>query len=109
MNRTMCEQGILVGLLAAMLGTAHPVLAADQEKFPGKPITIVVPYEAGGGGDVYSRVIQPFLTKQLGGTPIVVQNTPGAGGIVGYAYVSQKKNPPRGTETPAAGEGQADP
>ena len=73
----------LAALTVVALASAQAAFGADQEKFPSKPITIVVPYEAGGGGDVYSRVIQPFLSKQLGGTPIVVQNTPGAGGIVG--------------------------
>ena len=82
MKRLNRVQG--VGALAiAALAIAQGAFGADQEKFPSKPITIVVPYEAGGGGDVYTRVIQPFLTRQLGGTPIVVQNTPGAGGIVG--------------------------
>lgn len=68
------------GLLA--MAVLFPQLLAAQERFPSKPITIVVPYEAGGGGDVYSRLLLPHLAKQLG-VPIVVQNTPGAGGIVG--------------------------
>ena len=73
----------LSALAVVALALAQAAVGADQEKFPSRQITIVVPYEAGGGGDVYTRVIQPFLTRQLGGTPIVVQNTPGAGGIVG--------------------------
>lgn len=75
--------GALLAVSAACCMVAGGSAAAEAERFPGKPITIVVPYEAGGGGDVYSRVLQPFLSKQLGGTSIIVQNIPGAGGIVG--------------------------
>lgn len=71
---------ITVALPALMLAWgAH---ATAQDKFPSRPITIVVPYEAGGGGDVYSRLLLPFLSKQLG-VPLVVLNLPGASGIVG--------------------------
>jgi tripartite-type tricarboxylate transporter receptor subunit TctC len=75
-----CKLALAGVLLALTLATAQGVAAED--KFPGKPITIVVPYEAGGGGDVYSRLLVPFLSRQLG-VPIVVLNLPGASGIVG--------------------------
>lgn len=68
--------------LALALAILGPGASLAQEKFPTKPITIVVPYEPGGGGDVYSRLVQPYLAKELG-VSIVVENIPGAGGIVG--------------------------
>lgn len=71
----------------AMLGAVSPALADD--KFPSHPITIVVPYEAGGGGDVYSRLLQPYLQRELG-VPVIVVNQPGAGGIVGQNSAFQK-------------------
>jgi tripartite-type tricarboxylate transporter receptor subunit TctC len=75
---------------AALVGFAWAVPdATAQEKFPSRPITIIVPYEAGGGGDVYSRLVQPHLQKLLG-VPIVVVNQPGAGGIVGQNAAFQK-------------------
>lgn len=70
----------MAGLLAAVLFSALPVAA--QEAFPTKPINIIVPYAPGGGGDVYSRVLQPFLEKELG-VSTTIENIPGAGGIVG--------------------------
>lgn len=80
MRRSTFNRALAAGLLAP--ASTFTRIAGAQEKFPDKPITIVVPYEAGGGGDVYSRVIQPYLTKVLG-VPIVVENVPGAGGIIG--------------------------
>lgn len=78
MKRCKRTGAAVLAAIACML----PAVAPAQEKFPSRPITIVVPYEPGGGGDVYSRVLQPYLTRQLG-VPIVIQNLPGAGGIVG--------------------------
>jgi len=69
-------------LLATAILAPYAGVAAAQEKFPSRPLAIVVPYEAGGGGDVYSRLLQPFLAKELG-VPVVVENLPGASGIVG--------------------------
>lgn len=80
MRRSSFNRAVLAGLLAPLGALTLP--AAAQEKFPDKPLTIVVPYEAGGGGDVYSRAIQPFLSKHLG-VPVVIQNIPGAGGLIG--------------------------
>lgn len=88
MTLTNMLNRIVAGVLLA-IACVLPQLAAAQEKFPNKPITIVVPYGAGGGGDVYSRVIQPYLSKQLG-VPVVVLNIPGAGGIVGQNVAFSK-------------------
>jgi len=63
-----------------LLALALP--ASAQDKFPSRTVTIVVPYATGGGGDVYSRLLQPFLAKELG-VSVVVENIDGAGGIVG--------------------------
>lgn len=69
---------------AAVLGSAlfAALPAGAQEAFPTKPINIIVPYAPGGGGDVYSRVLQPFLERELG-VSTTIENLPGAGGIVG--------------------------
>lgn len=73
---------VAAALAAFTLAAGTPAPAAAQEKFPSRTVTIVVPYEPGGGGDVYSRLLQPFLAKELG-VQVVVENIPGAGGIVG--------------------------
>jgi tripartite-type tricarboxylate transporter receptor subunit TctC len=72
----------ITAIVVTSLTAAFAVPALAQEKFPSKPVTIVVPYEPGGGGDVYSRLLQPFLAKELG-VSVVVENIAGAGGIVG--------------------------
>lgn len=78
---TQGTRTIAVGVVALLSAIAANTADA-QEKFPAKPVSIVVPYEPGGGGDVYTRLLQPFLAKELG-VSIVVENIPGAGGIVG--------------------------
>jgi tripartite-type tricarboxylate transporter receptor subunit TctC len=66
-------------------------IAASQsyaQGWPTRPITIVVPFPAGGGIDVLARIIQPQLGAELG-QPIVVENRPGAGGIIGTSVVAR--------------------
>lgn len=58
---------------------------------PGKPITIVVGGPAGGATDGVARVLAQELAKSLG-HEVIVDNKPGAGGIIGSKYVSQAKN-----------------
>ena len=82
--------GVLAGVLcaagAAILTT--PALAAD---FSGKRITILVPFNEGGGTDSYTRFLSPFFQKHLPGNPkILVLNKSGAGGILGGNYFEQK-------------------
>lgn len=56
--------------------------AAAAQEFPTKPITIVVPFAAGGAGDILARIVGPRLEAKWG-QPIVVEHRPGAGGVVG--------------------------
>ncbi|MBU3576200.1 tripartite tricarboxylate transporter substrate binding protein [Polynucleobacter sp. UK-Mo-2m-Kol15] len=64
-----------------------PVITLAQA-YPNKPITIVVPFVAGGSTDVTARAIGQKLSTQLG-QPIVVENKPGAGSTIGVAYVAK--------------------
>jgi len=64
--------------LAALL-VATPAIAQD---YPTKPVTIVIPFAAGGGGDILARMLSPRLEKTFG-RPFVVENKPGAGGVIG--------------------------
>ena len=74
---------IFLGLFA--LCSAMPVLAQD---YPSKPIHIVVGYAAGGGNDIIVRVMAPDLSQGLG-QPIIVENKPGAQGIVAAEAVAR--------------------
>ncbi|MDR6426721.1 tripartite-type tricarboxylate transporter receptor subunit TctC [Variovorax paradoxus] len=62
--------------------------AAMAQAWPSRPVTIVVPFPAGGGTDVAIRSIQPQLQKELG-QPVIIDNRAGAGGTIGSAYVAK--------------------
>lgn len=62
--------------------------AAAQSSWPSKPITIIVSYPAGGDVDAMARLYAEKLTARLG-QPVVVDNKPGASGIIGNAYVAK--------------------
>jgi tripartite-type tricarboxylate transporter receptor subunit TctC len=59
-----------------------------QEPFPSRPITFVVPTAAGGGTDTVARLFAERLAKTLG-KPVVVDNRPGANGIIGTEFVAR--------------------
>ena len=71
-------------LLAAALS-----LTAQAQTFPSKPITIVVPFAAGGPTDRVARDLAEALRKPLGGATVVVDNAAGAGGSIGANKVAK--------------------
>ena len=73
----------LAGLASLATGSA-----LAQDRYPNKPITIVVPYAAGGSNDVFARVLAKHLSTSLKQT-VVVDNKPGASGNSGTAYVAK--------------------
>ncbi len=70
---------------AAIVALSTPAHAQD---FPTRPVTIVVPFTPGGAGDILSRMIGPRL-EQKWGKSIVVENKPGAGGVIGAVAVQK--------------------
>ena len=81
--RAACIVGALATMLAATL--AAPAYA---QTYPSRPIRIVVPYPAGGGIDVMSRLIAQRLAQRFG-QAVVVENKPGAGTIVAAESVAR--------------------
>jgi tripartite-type tricarboxylate transporter receptor subunit TctC len=80
-------------LLAVLAGLAQgvPLAALGQEgRFPSKPITIVVPWPAGGAADFMARTVGDRLAHRLG-QPVVVENKPGAGTNIGTQAVAAAK------------------
>jgi tripartite-type tricarboxylate transporter receptor subunit TctC len=71
------------GASAAALVTSR----AFADTYPSRPITLLVPYSAGGGTDVAARLVAAPLSDELK-QPVVVVNKPGAGSIIGIQYVS---------------------
>jgi tripartite-type tricarboxylate transporter receptor subunit TctC len=76
-------------VIALAAGAALPSLA--QDKYPGKPVTIVVPQAPGGANDTIARIVAQKLTEQMG-QQFIVDNKPGAGGNIGTAGVAKAKN-----------------
>src|SRR5262245_20258336 len=80
---TAITAAALVGLgLAAAPG-------ASAQTYPSRPVTILVPFDAGGSVDRLARGLAPYLSKQLG-QPVTVENRPGAGGQVGTTWFLQQ-------------------
>lgn len=75
----------IVGALAGCSSTGSAAAPADPEAaaaaFKDKTVTLVVPFEPGGGYDAYARLLAPELADELGAT-VIVENKPGAGGIL---------------------------
>ncbi|GAA5232312.1 tripartite tricarboxylate transporter substrate binding protein [Verticiella sediminum] len=77
----------LLTLVAAPLWLAAPAMAAQPAAgFPNRPITLVVPFPPGGLTDVSARRLADLAAQELG-QPIVVENRPGANGLIGAANV----------------------
>src|SRR4030088_3596794 len=68
-------------IVAAIVAMSAAGGAAAQSPFPSKPVHIFVPYAAGGGVDILARTLGDVVSRQWGQT-VVVENRPGAGGVV---------------------------
>jgi tripartite-type tricarboxylate transporter receptor subunit TctC len=82
-RRQLLLQSSLTGLVLAT--GARDATAQD---YPTRPVTLVVPYAAGGGLDILARQLQRPLEQRLG-KPIVVENRPGGGTVIGAASVAK--------------------
>lgn len=81
------QRRAMVGVIFPMvMGIASGHVAA--EAFPSKPITIIVPFAAGGSADSLTRLISKGMTQQLG-VPIIVENRVGASGQIGATAVAR--------------------
>ena len=86
------RRSLIAGALAALTLAAAP-LAAFAQAYPSRPITLIVPWGAGGGTDATARIIGSLLEKELG-QPVTVVNRTGGSGVVGHAAIAS--SPPDG-------------
>src|SRR5258708_37444764 len=90
--RTNCYRirmrGIFSPLLLATLALAAAAPAQAQGGGPQRPVTIIVPFAAGGSADLLARILQQHLQAKFA-TPFVVENKSGAGGSIGTGFVAK--------------------
>lgn len=79
-----------LGMAAALISTLVATVPAFAQSFPARQITVVVPFAAGGPVDNVGRVFAEAMRRQLN-SPVIVDNRPGAGGVVGTKAVSSAK------------------
>jgi tripartite-type tricarboxylate transporter receptor subunit TctC len=72
-------------VLAVLAGVAAPAAAQD---FPNRPVTMIIPFAAGGPTDVLGRIVGARMSEVLG-QQVVIENVGGAGGMTGAARVAQ--------------------
>jgi tripartite-type tricarboxylate transporter receptor subunit TctC len=79
----MLRKMVTLTILGLLLSTL-----AQAQLYPGKPIRIVIPFPPGNTTDIMSRLIAPKMSERLG-QPVVVENRPGASGMLGLGYVAK--------------------
>ena len=75
-------------LVALLMALAVPLSASAQDKYPSKPVRIIVPFSAGSGTDIIARLFAEHMTKATG-QGFVVENRQGADGIIGTEAIAR--------------------
>jgi tripartite-type tricarboxylate transporter receptor subunit TctC len=83
---------MMIPRVAVLLAATSVVLCAPSpshaQSWPSRPVTILVPFAAGGGNDVLARLLAQRMSAALG-QPFVIENRPGAGGTLGARAVAK--------------------
>lgn len=85
LSQAVLKAAAAIGLA---IGVQHACAAGNAAEWPSSPITFIVPFNAGGGGDTMGRLYGQELAKAMGAT-VVVDNKPGAGGNIGTAAAAR--------------------
>ncbi len=89
MNHSLTRRGVLRA--AAAGAAALTPLAHAQSTWPAKPVTVIVPFPAGGGTDAFARPLAAQFARQTG-KQMIIDNRGGAGGTVGASLASRAPN-----------------
>ena len=77
---------------AALAALGFASAAAAAQDFPTRPITLICPWPAGGSTDTHLRKLAELASKHLG-QPIIIENKPGVGGMLGPAAMAKNAAP----------------
>jgi len=88
MKRNRMTRSPIATLALLFLASAAPVAAQGAGAYPTKPVRLIVPWPAGGGTDIISRIIMQRMSESMG-QPIVIDNRAGASGIIGSELVAK--------------------
>jgi tripartite-type tricarboxylate transporter receptor subunit TctC len=91
-KKLMMMMGVLVSVITLIFCSLNPLTGHTQD-FPAKPVTLVLPYGAGGSHDLVARILSSVAMDYLG-QPIIIQAKPGAGGVIASDFVAN--SPPDG-------------
>jgi tripartite-type tricarboxylate transporter receptor subunit TctC len=82
-----CLAACLAAVVAFLLAMAA-VPSARADEYPTRPVTLIVPYTPGGSTEILARIVGQKLEQRLG-KPVIVENKPGAGTVIGSTAVAQ--------------------
>lgn len=91
MNQRMRLPGALGALIAGLALSLAAALSAQAQDYPNRAVRVVIPYAAGGSTDILTRILAQRLGARLG-QGVVVENRPGANGIIGTEAVAKSPN-----------------
>jgi len=83
-----CDVGKLILVAAAFAAIFAGIGTATAQVYPTRPITIIVPFAAGGGSDAIARIVAERMRVSLG-QPVVIENVTGAAGNIGVGRVAR--------------------
>ncbi|MDR0259487.1 MAG: tripartite tricarboxylate transporter substrate binding protein [Comamonas sp.] len=86
--RFNARRTVLQAIAAGSLGAALLPATFAAEAFPNKPITLIVPFVAGGTTDILARIVGQSLGEELG-QPVIIDNRAGAGGNIGGQFAAR--------------------
>jgi len=90
MKSSRVVRGVALTVALGLSSLSVAQATNDPGSYPERPITVVVPYTPGGSVDTVARIVTAQLQKQLG-QPIVIENKPGASGMIGSERVARAK------------------